>query len=77
MMRALRRGLGAVLLGLIRVYQRVISPSLPVACRFQPSCSEYAAQAITKHGPLRGTWLAAKRLSRCRPGGGGGEDPVP
>ena len=67
----------ALLIGLVRVYQRVISPSLPVACRFQPSCSEYAAQAIRKHGSMRGTWLAMKRLSRCRPGGGGGEDPVP
>lgn len=67
----------ALLIGLIRVYQRVVSPSLPVACRFTPSCSEYAAQAIRKHGPWKGGWLAAKRLSRCRPGGGGGEDPVP
>ena len=67
----------AALIGVIRVYQRVISPFLPVACRFTPSCSEYAAQAIARHGPLRGTWLAVTRLLRCRPGGGGGEDPVP
>ncbi len=66
---------------LIRTYQYVISPHLPAACRYTPTCSEYAAQAIVKHGPLRGTWLAIRRLSRCHPikwlGGGSGYDPVP
>ena len=66
-----------LLLALIRGYQRVISPWLPPACRFQPSCSEYAAQAVVKHGAIKGTWLALLRILRCRPGGGAGEDPVP
>lgn len=66
-----------VLLLLIRAYKRLISPLLPVACRFTPTCSEYAAEAIRRHGSVRGTGLAIRRLSRCRPFGGGGEDPVP
>jgi uncharacterized protein len=67
----------AALLALIAVYRRLISPLLPVACRFQPSCSVYAAVAIRVHGAVRGSRLAATRLLRCRPGGGGGPDPVP
>jgi hypothetical protein len=66
-----------VLLFLIRVYQKFISPLLPPACRFYPSCSEYAHQALVKHGALKGTWLAAKRLARCHPYHAGGFDPVP
>ncbi|MCC7140454.1 MAG: membrane protein insertion efficiency factor YidD [Planctomycetes bacterium] len=66
-----------VLLALLVVYKRVISPLLPAACRFQPTCSMYAAEAIRRHGAWRGTRLAIGRLLRCRPGGGGGEDPVP
>ena len=66
-----------VLVGAIRLYQRVISPGLPASCRFYPSCSEYARQAIEKHGPVRGTWLAALRLLRCGPWHPGGPDPVP
>ena len=66
-----------VLLALLVVYKRVISPLLPAACRFQPTCSMYAADAIRRHGAWRGTRLAIGRLLRCRPGGGGGEDPVP
>lgn len=61
----------------IRVYQRVISPALPPACRFTPSCSHYALEAITRHGALRGSWLAARRLARCHPFHPGGFDPVP
>lgn len=64
-------------LRLIRGYQRVISPSLGVRCRFAPSCSHYAAEAIEVHGLLRGTLLGARRLARCRPGGGSGFDAVP
>ncbi|TAM60978.1 membrane protein insertion efficiency factor YidD [bacterium] len=67
----------AVLVGAIRIYQRVISPGLPSSCRFYPSCSEYARQAIEKHGPVRGVWLAALRLLRCGPWHPGGPDPVP
>jgi hypothetical protein len=65
------------LLGLIRAYQLILSPLLGPACRYEPSCSEYAHQAVERHGPLRGTWLAVKRLARCHPFGGSGHDPVP
>ena len=62
---------------LIRGYQRGISPLLPSSCRFRPSCSVYAAEAIRRHGAGRGSWLAARRLLRCHPWGGSGYDPVP
>lgn len=61
----------------IRAYQRFVSPGLPAACRFHPSCSSYAATAIERHGPLRGSWLALRRLARCHPFHPGGIDPVP
>ena len=61
----------------IRFYQRSISPLFPPACRFTPSCSQYAIEAIDKHGPVKGLWLAIKRISRCHPWGGSGYDPVP
>lgn len=61
---------------LLRFYKYAISPLLPPACRFTPSCSEYAAEAIAKHGFLKGVWLGAKRLSRCHPFCEGGYDPV-
>lgn len=61
----------------IRVYRRLLSPLLPPACRFHPSCSQYALDALTTHGPVRGAWLAARRLSRCHPFHPGGLDPVP
>jgi putative membrane protein insertion efficiency factor len=61
----------------VRFYQRVLSPLKPASCRYLPSCSEYAAQAITKHGAVRGSWLATKRICRCHPWGGHGYDPVP
>ena len=64
-------------LRLIRGYQRIISPNLGVRCRFAPSCSHYAAAAIEVHGLFRGTLLGARRLARCRPGGGSGFDAVP
>jgi len=62
---------------LIRLYQRWVSPCLPPSCRFFPSCSEYAAQAVTRHGLFRGSWLALRRLLRCHPFHSGGYDPVP
>ena len=61
-----------LLLNLLAAYKRWVSPQLPVACRFTPSCSEYAAEAVTRHGALRGTWLALWRLLRCHPLGGRG-----
>lgn len=67
-----------LLLRAIRVYQRFVSPCLPAGtCRFQPTCSEYAAQAIDKHGVFRGVALSAQRLCRCGPWHAGGLDPVP
>ncbi|WP_217939136.1 membrane protein insertion efficiency factor YidD [Duncaniella muris] len=61
----------------IRFYQLCISPMFPAACRFTPTCSQYAVEAITRHGPVRGLWLAIKRIGRCHPWGGSGYDPVP
>ena len=66
-----------LLVAVIRFYQRVISPGLPHHCRFYPTCSEYAVQAITLHGPVKGGWLATKRILRCGPWNPGGYDPVP
>ena len=62
---------------LIRGYQRFISPALPPSCRFHPSCSQYALEAVTRYGALKGGWLAARRLARCHPFHPGGFDPVP
>ncbi len=66
-----------VLTSLLRLYKRWLSPALPVACRFQPTCSEYAQEAVQVHGAARGVWLAIRRLLRCHPLGGYGYDPVP
>ena len=66
-----------VLLIPIFFYQRCISPFTPPACRFTPTCSEYAKQALRKHGPIKGMWLAVRRILRCNPWGGSGYDPVP
>ncbi len=62
---------------LIRGYQILISPLLPSTCRYTPTCSNYAIQALETHGILRGSWLAAKRIASCNPWGGHGHDPVP
>lgn len=62
---------------LVRVYQRLISPLFPASCRYIPSCSEYAAQALKRHGIVRGGLLSAGRILRCNPWARGGEDPVP
>lgn len=66
-----------LMLGTIRIYQRYFSGLLPASCRYHPSCSEYAGEAVRTHGPVRGGWLGAKRLARCHPWGGYGIDLVP
>jgi putative membrane protein insertion efficiency factor len=66
-----------ILVALLRAYQAFISPALPPACRFTPTCSEYAREAIERYGALRGSWLALRRLARCHPFNPGGVDAVP
>ena len=61
----------------VRIYQLTISPWLPPACRYEPSCSNYMLEAVRKHGAFKGAWLGLKRLLRCAPWGGHGFDPVP
>jgi len=67
----------AVALGALRLYKVAISPYLPSSCRFEPTCSAYARQAIETYGVARGTWLGLRRLGRCHPWHAGGYDPVP
>jgi putative membrane protein insertion efficiency factor len=65
------------LMALIALYQNTLGPAMPPSCRYQPTCSHYAYAAVARHGALRGSWLALKRLLRCAPWGGSGYDPVP
>jgi putative membrane protein insertion efficiency factor len=68
---------GGLLRACIRAYQLMISPLFPQSCRFHPTCSQYAIEAIAEHGPGRGLWLGAKRIARCHPFHPGGLDEVP
>ncbi|MEZ5585031.1 MAG: membrane protein insertion efficiency factor YidD [Candidatus Competibacteraceae bacterium] len=69
--------MGKILTGVLRIYQWFISPLLGPHCRFHPTCSQYAIEAIAQQGPARGSWLALKRVLRCHPWHPGGIDPVP
>ncbi len=77
MPNAISRALARPLIWLVNLYRIAISPWLGGNCRFQPTCSEYAIEALQTHGVLRGSWLAARRIGRCNPWGGSGYDPVP
>lgn len=73
----MKKLLSYILLGPIYLYRACISPLTPASCRFTPTCSRYAIEAIKKHGPFRGFYLSVKRILRCHPWGGSGYDPVP
>jgi uncharacterized protein len=74
---AIRKIIIGILIVPIKIYQYLISPILPKACRYYPTCSEYALEALRKYGPIKGLFLATKRLLSCNPWGGSGFDPVP
>ncbi|MBP3534245.1 MAG: membrane protein insertion efficiency factor YidD [Alistipes sp.] len=75
--RACRRIAAMPLIGIVRFYQVCISPLTPPSCRYTPTCSQYALEALRRYGAFKGGWLAFKRLCRCHPWGGSGYDPVP
>jgi hypothetical protein len=77
MIKHLERLIAGLAIGLIETYRVLISPFLPRSCRFVPTCSEYAQEALRKHGVLRGISLAVRRILRCHPFGSSGMDPVP
>ena len=72
-----KKGISAVLIALIKVYQWTLSPFIGRSCRYTPTCSNYGIEAIEKHGPFKGSWLTLKRVLSCNPWGGSGYDPVP
>lgn len=75
--KLIRSVLVTILILPVRFYQKFISPLTPPSCRFTPTCSQYAVEALRKHGPVKGLWLAIRRILRCHPWGGSGDDPVP
>ena len=75
--RAFRLVCALPFLAAVKFYQLCISPFTPPSCRFTPTCSQYAVEALRRHGPLKGGWLTLRRLARCHPWGGSGYDPVP
>lgn len=76
-LRLIRDAAVEIVLIPVHFYRLCISPMLPPSCRFQPTCSAYAVEALRRHGVLRGTWLTVRRICRCHPWGGSGYDPVP
>jgi putative membrane protein insertion efficiency factor len=77
LLQLLKKALEALFLGIIRLYQILLSPILGASCRYTPTCSHYGVEAIKKYGPFKGGWLTIKRIVRCNPWGGHGHDPVP
>lgn len=75
--KGISKGLAAVMIGLIRLYQMTLSPLIGRSCRYTPTCSNYGIEAIRKYGPFKGGWLTIKRILSCNPWGGSGYDPVP
>lgn len=73
----LKKGLLALLILPVKLYQYVLSPMIGPSCRYTPSCSQYTVEALRKHGPFKGLWLSLKRIVSCNPWGGHGHDPVP
>lgn len=73
----MRKVFSLLFLTIIKIYQRVLSPFLGANCRYTPTCSEYGIEAIKKHGPFKGGWMALKRIASCNPWGKSGYDPVP
>jgi hypothetical protein len=72
----MKKIIGGFFIIIIRIYQYTISPYFPASCRYSPSCSAYGIEALKKHGPFKGGWLAIKRIASCNPWGGSGYDPV-
>jgi uncharacterized protein len=73
----LKKIINAPFILMVKIYQWIISPLFPAACRYNPTCSHYTIEAIKEWGPIKGIWLGIRRISRCHPWGGFGEDPVP